>query len=269
MRLKALSISVIGALMALAVVVQPATAAGGLLYNEQPFTSAELTNWTVDRALPSGGYESLATYQGKSNVLEMRLTASLASSSSFYKTEGLQRQIDASDGIKANLFVDNAWQGKSVRAGLWGVAKDGDGNVAAYPIVEYSTVDGFVGWRSYDTVTGDWHNLTGVAVKGDDWNNLSIERNSTGALNILVNGSVVDTESSEGAVSLNAVILNSKNFGTTGNDYAVHWANFAYAQRITKEQCMNGGWQTLNGSFKNQGQCVAFVVSNDHSNLNR
>ncbi|SRR6266550_3124932 len=30
----------------------------------------------------------------------------------------------------------------------------------------------------------------------------------------------------------------------------------------TKEQCMNGGWQQF--GFKNQGQCVSFVVSHQH-----
>jgi hypothetical protein len=31
------------------------------------------------------------------------------------------------------------------------------------------------------------------------------------------------------------------------------------AQPTSTDQCRDGGWRTLGGAFKNQGQCVAFV----------
>jgi hypothetical protein len=33
----------------------------------------------------------------------------------------------------------------------------------------------------------------------------------------------------------------------------------ASAVPTSKEQCKNGGWRTFGDTFKNQGQCVAFV----------
>jgi hypothetical protein len=35
----------------------------------------------------------------------------------------------------------------------------------------------------------------------------------------------------------------------------------------SKDQCKDGGWQTFNpldGPFKNQGQCVAYVNQHEH-----
>lgn len=37
----------------------------------------------------------------------------------------------------------------------------------------------------------------------------------------------------------------------------------------TKEQCKNNGWQNFQTEYKNQGQCVAAVVSSDNSKHNR
>jgi hypothetical protein len=38
-------------------------------------------------------------------------------------------------------------------------------------------------------------------------------------------------------------------------------------QLTSKEQCKNGGWKTFtNPSFKNQGQCVSYVVSHRGGN---
>ena len=60
------------------------------------FTSAELSNnWGPERIAPSGGFSSLATYQGRTNVAEIRINSSLASSNAslehpYYWTEGIK-----------------------------------------------------------------------------------------------------------------------------------------------------------------------------------
>jgi len=46
--------------------------------------------------------------------------------------------------------------------------------------------------------------------------------------------------------------------------------NFVEAVAPTaKEECKNGGWMNFQTSYKNQGQCVAAVVSNENSKHNR
>ncbi len=57
--------------------------------------------------------------------------------------------------------------------------------------------------------------------------------------------------------------------GTAGNGFLIDNLNTSsgpippvLTSPTTKEQCMNGGWQTFNNPvFPNQGQCVSFVVS--------
>lgn len=63
--------------------------------------------------------------------------------------------------------------------------------------------------------------------------------------------------------------------GTIGTPGTVTLDNFSVngdvvsdaVQLTSKEQCKNGGWKTFTSpTFKNQGQCVAFVVSNKGGN---
>lgn len=200
-------------------------------YTQAPFTASELaTHWTLDRTTPSGGFDSLSTYAGRSNVLEMRVDTTLASPTpGFYRTEGLQRQIPASDTVKADLYVDSSWSTKDVRAGLWGVGKSG-ASVTAYPIVEFVSGlgGGYTGWRTWDG--GAWVN-TSAAYNANAWNTLEITLNkTTRKFDISINGSVVVSHADGGSDSIGAVILNS--FNAANNDptfnYAVHWSNLAF-----------------------------------------
>lgn len=274
--LKSWGVAALGILFTLAIsigLLSSAHALQAVAYTTVPFTPTEVaTNWATDRTTPSGGYGSV-TYAGRSNILQMSIDTTKASSIGFYRTEGLQRQIPASDSIKADLYVDNAWQNTPVRAGLWGVAKDTSGNISAYPIIEYTTAgDGnFTGWRVWDGVNGGWTNLPNVAYKAGDWNTLAITLNkSTQKFDVSVNGQVVTSSAADVSANLSAVILNSYNYGTTvtnAADYTVHWSNFAYGNVLpnptTKDQCKDNGWTTY--GFSNQGQCVSYVTTGHDS----
>ncbi len=209
-------------------------------YTNQAFTADELTNWHADRATPSGGYSS-TSYAGRDNVLEMNIDNGNANSDDvFSQTEGLQRSLPSqSESIKASLYVDgDNWDGKQVRAGLWGVGHTADSSDAsAFPIIEYTTVgdDGFVGWRVWDSVNGGWTNLDEVDAS-TGWHDLAISLNKNQHdFGVFVDGSYVgDTPADDGETdvtdSLSAVILNSRNFATHNSDdnYSVHWSDFGY-----------------------------------------
>lgn len=194
-----------------------------LNYTDKPFTSTELsTNWTADRKAPSGGSSSVS-FGGRSTVLEMTIDKTQQSSNVFYTTEGLQRQLPDSDSIKADVYVDSDWTGKTVRAGLWGVGEDASNAVSSYPIIEYTT-DGFTGWRYWSV--DQWINLTGVGVN-TGWNTLAITHDAANhEFDFSVNGTQVASANDEGSARLGAAILNSKNYGL--DNYSAHWSNFAY-----------------------------------------
>ena len=216
-------------------------------YTLAPFTDSELANWTTDRSAPSGGFSSIDGYNGRDDVLELRVDGEGAnlSGTQFYATEGLKKDISA-DSIKADLYVDTAWAGHSVRAGLWGVGVDSAGNVSSYPIVEYTTVgdDGFVGWRAWDSTTGVWAN-TISATPG--WNTVEILHDKdAGLYEYNVNGTLISSHDDEGSVALGSVILNNRNYGSS--DYAVRWSDFAYgSETFVSETPLNLRLADING----------------------
>lgn len=86
------------------------TAATPASYNEIPFTESELSNFETDRAVPSGGFSSVDGFANRNDVLELRIEGTNRSNiSSFYFTEGIKRDADNSDTLRADLFVDSAW----------------------------------------------------------------------------------------------------------------------------------------------------------------
>jgi len=115
----------VAVVVALALSTAAALAAPTIDYQEIPLTQEELdTNWDVDRAVPSGGFESLS-FGGRDNVLEMRVDPDNRSDgSSFFHTEGLLRQTPGAAALRADLYIDPAWDGQDIRAGLWGVGHD-------------------------------------------------------------------------------------------------------------------------------------------------
>ncbi len=198
----------------------------GLDYTSVPFVLGE---WSVDRALPTGGH-SIANFAGQANTLEMSLDKDLAnmSGTGFYQTEGLKRTAAiGTTALKANLYVDSDWidNGKTVRAGLWGTAQNAINAISAYPIVEFTT-DGHTGWRSYNTITGVWNN-SAATYNVDAWNTIEIQLDSVAnQFTYLVNGAVIGSAQLNGSTSFKEVILNSKNYGSAAQSYSVRWSNF-------------------------------------------
>ncbi len=264
---KVVMATTVGVLLAIGIIGHANAASAPVSYATTSFTIAEVSMWSPDRTSPTGGYGSVS-FGGRNNVLEMNFSHTLASSSNFYKTEGLQRDIPDSDGIKADIYVDSAWAGKTVRAGLWGVGHDATDSISSYPIIEYST-DSTSGWRYWSV--DHWVNLVGVAVNQGAWNTLAITHDSiTNEFVYRVNGTQVATSPDEDSTRISAAILNSKNYGIA--DYSAHWSNFAYGNVVAKDACKNEGWKTAFAadgiSFKNQGACVSYVASSKNKSQN-
>jgi len=257
-----------------ALVLLAAGAASGATavdYTEVPLTQAELdANWGTDRAAPSGGHGSV-TFDGRSDVLEVRIDPDLRSTgSSFYYTEGLKRDVPDVDAAKIDLYVDPAWLGTGtatapdVRAGFWGVGENA-GAAMSYPIAEFTTAGdgGYVGWRVWDSSTG-WVNLPQVPVEAG-WTTISVVLDEANDQFDLTIGDDGATSSALGATSLGSVIVNSYNYGPGSQPYDVRWSDFAYGALVeltSKEQCKEGGWADF--GFRNQGQCVASLTANVH-----
>jgi hypothetical protein len=223
-------------------------------YTDTPFTAAELANWTPDRTTPSGGYSSVS-FGGRSDVAELRIDKDLQSTmGAFYHTEGIQRQISASDSIKADLYVDSDWitNSKTVRAGLWGVGKNSVGAIVSYPILEFTT-DGFTGWRAWDSPSGTWVSLA-AAYAADNWYTLEVVHNdATNEFDYKLDGTTVYSQDDENSTSLGAVILNSKNYGAATQSYNVHWSNFATGVTTVEPEVTAqdfGTWDNTADGFK-------------------
>jgi hypothetical protein len=243
-----------------------ALAAPTIDYNDIPLTQAELdANWVVDRAVPSGGFESVS-FESRDSVLEMRVDPDNRSTgSSFFFTEGLLRQTPGAAALKADLYVDPAWEGQDIRAGLWGVGHDESGDRTAFPIIEYhqDTGLGFTGWRVWDSAIGDWVSHPGSTSFGE-WATLEIVLDADNNQFIWSVDGVSETLSGLDSTTLGEVIVNMFNYGPGTPAYEVHVSNFAIGEVMptpaTKDDCRNGGYAEF--GFTNQGLCIASLVSN-------
>ena len=248
-------------------------------YKQVPFTATELTGWTQDRTAPSGGFSSVS-FGNRTNVLQMNIDISKQNPVHFYQTEGIQHSLPSgTTSIQADLFVNGSWLTDSsipVRSGLWGVGYDQNGNVSAYPIIEFTTrgANNFIGWRIWDDNNGGWTNLKDVNYRTNNWNTLNISYNQTTTLfDLYVNGKMVGSSTAPGSVELGAIIFDNYNYGSLGSNYSVDWSNFGYGNLSTINnvaQCKDLGWKNLGNpvEFKNQGQCVRTLVGTDYEKQN-
>ncbi len=251
---------------ALALSTATALAAPTIDYEEIPLTQDELdSNWVVDRAVPSGGFESV-TFEGRDNVLVMRVDPDNRSDgSSFFYTEGLLRQTPDAAALRADLYIDPAWDGQDIRAGLWGVGHDDLAERTTFPIIEYhqDVDDGFAGWRLWDSSIGDWVQHEADAASGD-WATLEIVLDVDNDQFVASVDGAAQTLPAFGSTSLGEVIVNMFNYGPGTPAYDVHVSSFAVGEVVptpaTKNDCRNGGYADF--GFKNQGLCIASLVSN-------
>jgi hypothetical protein len=251
---------------AVALIATSALAAPIINYTEIPLTQAELdTNWVVDRAVPSGGFDS-TSFEGRDDVLEMRVDPNNRSTgSSFFHTEGLLRQTPGAVALRADLYVDPDWVGQDIRAGLWGVGHDELGERSAFPIIEYhqDTTTGFAGWRVWDSEIGDWVQHPGGAVYGE-WATLEIVLDTDNNVFIVSVDGVSDTTPGLDSATLGEAIFNMFNYGPGTPAYDVHFSDFAVGVAFptpeAKDECKKGGYADF--GFTNQGRCIASLVSN-------
>jgi len=240
------------------------------------FTPDVVNGMTVDRSAPSGGYSS-TNFGGRSNVLEMNIDSSKRSTvDPFYYTEGLQQALTSATSAKADVYIPSSWlNGTKVRAGMWGVGNDSDGNILAYPIVEFTTSgdNGYVGWRTFNDDAGGWVNLPKIPYNTNGWNTVGFALNpTTTKFDFTINGKPAGSSFSTGSTNLSGLIFNSYNYGPDNANYSVHWSNLVTGPGkpvvADKDTCKDGGWSTLtmnNGAtFKNQGDCVSYFASNKH-----
>lgn len=227
------------------------------------FTQQELDdNWSADRTYPTGGVASVNAF-GRDNVAQLGVDSTQTATGGFHRTEGIKTSGNFGQAVQADLYVDGAWDGIPVRAGLWanGVDDRGDAD-GPWAITEFTTAgaDSHVGWRVWTSGVG-WTNLEDVDFTYDEWATLKIELDETDqTYNFFINGELVHTGDAAGdgdVTYFNDIILNSYNYGLEGgSDYQAHWHGGVF-DPVEKDECKAGGWEAF--GFKNQGQCVRFV----------
>ena len=256
------------------------------------FTQSELdTNWGPERIAPSGGYSSLVSFEGRSNVAKINITSTSASPEVYYRTEGIKNPQNTADNfalgknfgqsMQVDLYLDPAWNNNAVRAGLWTVGDNGANGTDAgsYPfgIIEFANVGVHEGFRYYDPSAGY------VPIPGFDqntgygkWVTLKITLDPTADRYVYsVDGAQVGfSESPAVSTYLYSAILNQRNFGLdpqtglTNADYSAHWnGGVAKAVLSSVDDCKNNGWKTgviENNirTFRNQGDCVSYFATN-------
>jgi hypothetical protein len=255
------------------------------------FTQAELdTNWGPERIAPSGGYSSVATFEGRNDVAKINIDSSKASSDAYYRTEGIKNPKNTADSfavggdfgqsVQVDLYLDPVFNTNATRAGLWTLADNGAGGAdpvnGPFGIIEFANIAGYEGFRYFDPTVG-YKPIAGFnEADYGKWVTLKITLNpETDQYVYWVNGVQVGASASPTTSTyLHSVMLNHRNFGLdpqiglTTNSYSVHWhGGVTKAILSNKEDCKNNGWKTgalqnNTRTFKNQGDCVSYFATN-------
>ena len=199
-----------------------ASIAAPVLAQSNDFSGAVTTGaeapgtWYVDRHAPAG----FQTSGGK--LIETISGDDYQGAGSFYNTQGYKYDLDAgTTNLSIDLTVDQAWldSGQQKRwAGLWGTAVDGDGDISAYPIIDFTTVGGVAAFSAWDSNLGTWNTLeTGVGA-GDYTLNISL----SGGLFTYTVGAQTWSYDANGSTQITNVILQGYNSGT---NYSIAWDN--------------------------------------------
>ncbi len=250
-----------------------------------PFTQAELdNNWEADRYFPTDGVTSVSAF-ARDDVARLGVDSTETQADTFQRTEGIKTVGDQNfgDAVQVDLYIDEDWQDKAVRAGFWVVGDDGDENTTGsasrddwFVILEFVNLEPSTsgdsaqgdheGWRYWDSSIG-WTNLDTDFAYGE-WVTLGIELD-TDAQEYLyyINGDHV-ASASGGENFIRELFLNSYNYGLdefpnlSNDSYAAHWhvgeeEEPAPEEPETISDCMQGGWEDY--GFRNQGQCIRYV----------
>ncbi|MDP2157660.1 MAG: peptidoglycan-binding protein, partial [Nitrospirota bacterium] len=152
--------------------------------------------------------------------------------------EGRKTALDTVSSVETSLFIDPSWDNTAVRAGIWAT---GNGAIAEWGIIEYTTVHGYVqGSLTKSATFRTWNSTTGVwtpvmeAVAGETYT-LRVEV-ADGSWYYFINDTLVGEVEVDGTdtKAIKEVILNHYNFGiespATGDEfgnraYTVQWSD--------------------------------------------
>jgi len=212
--------------------------------------------WYVDRHAPAG-------FQASGGQLVESISGADLQANSFYNTQGYSYDLDpGATNLSIDLTIDSSWASTNQRlAGMWGVGVDTNGDVSAYPIIEFTTDGGVARFHGYDVNTGDWTDL--VPTGGIDFG-------STYTLNIALTGgnfvyTVGDaswTVAAADSVAIKSVLLQGYN---TGSSYDIHWDNLnaSAATGAVPEPAswamMLGGFGLVGGAMRRRKAAVRFA----------
>jgi len=226
------------------------------------FNQPSLTTWAADRTPPSNGYESVDEFENRSDVLRVGVDDTVTEkqkSSVFARTEGIKSESDFGQEVSVDLYIDSDWETTPVRAGVWPVGNNADGEVSAYPIVEFTTaaeskeiensptkytVGGNETFRIYDFVEAKWIELEDVDITYGEWVSISVRLNqSANQWEYYIDGEQVATFADNESTHINSTIFNGYNYGfeevaddsqLTVDAYDIRWASDADVRSINK-----------------------------------
>lgn len=239
-----------------------ASAVSGYNYSNVTLDQAQ---WTVDRQAPSGGWST----DPANNRVIITINQLNSSSTGFNKTEGVSAPVPAgTTSLTGSFYIAPDWSSKdTVRVGLWGVTS----TPVSWPIIEYAAnVDGYTGWRVWDTVNGGWTNVAAATNVGGS-NAVEVLLNPIkNTFSFYVNNALVTTLGANGAVSFASVILNQYNKGTgqAADNYTVDWRNLKAGKAPVTTPCTTSNvvW-TTNLSAWNSTPGLDDTRNNGHNEL--
>lgn len=215
----------------------------------QSFAPTFVGSWETDRRTPTGGWES-TSFAGRDNVLRLGIDHEQAASSTFQRTEGMQRATAAPvTAVEVDLYIDPTWETTAMRAGIWTVGHRADGTTRsdAYGIFEFSSAAGHVTGGSDPVPTNptfrvwtsglEWTELPELPIPYGEWVRLGIKLDlDTQSYHFSLNGDEVavqaipvGTSTIVESASIGRLFINSLNFGNEvpGDldiaSYSAHW----------------------------------------------
>ena len=262
MRLKSLSIAAIGALMAVAVVVQPVMAAGVTVV-----TPTDTQGWSTADTRPGGDVNFVTDSTAPGNGALQLTTDSTTTSKAQYMHEAdldLSAVTELSYSSKTIAGPVHAAPSYQLAVDLNGDATGGFTTFVYEPYENGAPTVTKNTWINWDVDSGRF------------WSSRTV---TDGTCDVVAGagGAPFYTLTDLQANCPDAVVVEfGVNIGSNNPSYdvytdlvSINGEAYDFEAQSYKDQCKNGGWETLNGGYKNQGQCVAAAVSGDNSRLNR
>jgi len=244
-------------LLAVAAAAAPAVIGPAQAADVTPSFAGAPTGWTTDRYQPPS-FSDVGTFAGAPHTLGITIDSSsnltnrpAAYQYTFYNTQGMGTPLTGGvgDSVSARVYVPTSWLNPSNgarRTDMWLVVNDpgSSPDPRDFPIVGFTNNDtqgdGFVGFRAWDSLAGDWVNF-GATVVPDAWNTLTIKDLPGNNFQYSVNGVVQDTIAGDATdTTFNSLLMQAYNFADPSlsgdpvvNDYTAHWANAPVPEPIT------------------------------------